>query len=113
MKYITLYLAAAGWTAFVVWYWIRAKWWKSDIGRNTMFVSMALAVALLRLVTQLIWPTTKHHVWSPIVFYGILAVLAVERIWQMERAQREGRRTVRYGRRKDDIGYHEREHSEQ
>lgn len=97
-------LAGLAWTTFVVWYWLRARWWKVAIGRNTMWLSMLLAITFdrLALVTWLVHTGTKSSSWqiySGVMTYLIATALAVQKTYQMEKAQRS---PVAHNRRKDD-----------
>lgn len=84
-----LLFATLGWLTFIIWYWIRAKWWKNVFGVNTMSVSIALLLILIRLDSLQIWPDLKPSVvWGFILYTGV-AVLAIQRTYLMEKTQRE------------------------
>lgn len=89
-------LAALSWVGLVVWYAIRAKWWKSHIGQNTMGVSAVLALLLVRLTVLLASPPyTPTGFWETffgVAFYLALAYLGVQRIYFVEQSQREAKR---------------------
>lgn len=98
-------LAALAWLTFIVWYSIRAKWWKNPVGRNTFGVSTVLFVILAR-ITLLRWfPHLQQHDIPGIIVYSVAALFGVQRIWFMEKAQREINRMRNLGftRRKTDI----------
>ena len=86
-------LAALSWVGLVVWYAIRAKWWKSHIGQNTMGVSTVLALLLIRLTVLLASPPyTPTGFWETffgVAFYLALAWLGGQRIYFVEQSQRE------------------------
>lgn len=85
--------AALSWVTFVVWYQIRATWWKSQIGQNVMILGAMLAFSFVRLAL-IIWDGTPSHyspgqVLSGFFTYTIAAVIGVQRTYLMEKAQRE------------------------
>src|SRR4051812_20317622 len=100
-------LAAIAWIGLVVWYQIRAKWWKTSIGKNTMGVSFIIALSMVRLfVLQVTLPYTEYKLWETILgvfVYSSLSFLGVQRIVFVEQSQREAtRRSERlYNRRWD------------
>lgn len=102
---IAITLALASWVAFLGWYSLRAKWWRSPVGRNTFNVSLVLMVILLRLAVLRWFPTHhQHDIWG-ILIYLWAAVLGGQRIRFVERAQRDAAAAQRlgYNRRKTDI----------
>lgn len=102
-------LAALSWVTLVVWYAIRAKWWKTHIGQNTMGVSAVLALLLVRLVILLATPPyTPQRFWESlfgVAFYLALAWLGGQRIYFVEMSQREATRRSSggYNRRWNDL----------
>lgn len=73
-------LAAIVWFAFLIWYTVRAQWWRVPVGRNTFGVS-----AVLFLVSLLHWFPNDI---TGIIVYGAVAALGIQRIVQLEKAQR-------------------------
>ncbi len=88
MLTISVVLAALSWGVFLAWFSLRAKWWKSQIGRNTFGVSAVLFAVLLRIALVRVWPEFTD--WTPlgVVIYLAAAAFAIQRIVFMERAQR-------------------------
>ena len=86
---VTVFAATFGWLVFIVWYWIRATWWKGPIGRNTMFTTGILFLILLRRSVVDIWPSFNEHPIVGILIYGTAFGLAIQRTIHMERAQRK------------------------
>lgn len=69
-------IATAVWTAFLVWYTVRARWWVRAFGWNTALTSLALVLVVC-------YPGNP---W-------VLAFVAAAGVWRiiiLERAQREG-----------------------
>lgn len=101
---LTITAATLSWFSFIVWYSIRAKWWKSLLGRNTFAVSLVLFAILLRLTVLRWWPTAHEHDFWGIVIYVLATLLAIQRIWFVEKSQREANalRQMGYNRRKTD-----------
>ena len=102
---IAITVAWIVWSAFLVWYSIRAKWWKSAIGRNTFGVSLILTVILFRAAALRWFPElAQSEVWG-VLIYTIAAGFGVQRILFVEDAQREitRERELGYTRRKTDI----------
>ena len=90
--------AALTWLAFIVYYWIRATWWRGPLGRNTMFVSMALFLVLFRITILNFFPNLQPNIPLGVIFYGALGWLAIQRIVFAEKSQRE--QPFRAGRKK-------------
>lgn len=94
-------LAAVSWVTLVVWYQIRAKWWKTKIGYNTMGVSFVIALSMVRLFfLQLTPPYSAYAAWE--VIFGIflylaLAFLGAQRIVFVEQSQQEQQRRIALG----------------
>lgn len=82
-------LAAAIWLSFLVWYTVRASWWKKPLGRNTFGVSFILFVILVRDTAVHLNPSLHRYAWVGIVVYSVAALLGVQRLVAMEKAQRE------------------------
>lgn len=102
---IAVSIAAVAWTAFVIYYTIRAKWWKNAYGRNTMLVSAVLAVILLRISILRWWPHLAQHDWVGVLVYSGAAIAAVRRFLFVEHAQREAvaAKKLGYTRRSTDV----------
>lgn len=81
-------LALAAPLAFVVLYWIHARWWQSPTGRNVMGISLAFAAVLALVVAQALVPDYPGRRIAQIVVYGSAIALFVQRTVQMLRAQR-------------------------
>lgn len=91
---IPTFVATVAWFMVVAWYWIRAKWWKSPIGRNTMGISIAIALALLRLTySQLDGISPAPMPWYLTAFgsiiYSYLAYNGFRRVYLIEQSQRQ------------------------
>lgn len=86
-------LALLAWTILVIWYWIRAKWWKTFMGQNMMGLSILVALSLgLRLVNQVVTPREDYRPWQVILgvaIYGLLAFFGFQRVYFVEQSQRE------------------------
>lgn len=112
---LTIPAVAAGvaWTVFVVWYAIRAKWWKTQVGQNVMILGLLLAFSFDRLAIVILQTDgavrTTSQVVTGVIMYGLSAFLGVWRTILMEKAQREksvelAKKTeLGYNRRKTDI----------
>lgn len=90
---LAIYTAAIMWTVMVVWYSIRARWWKGEYGINTWLVSFTIAVALDRLAIIVLFDNLLPPVLSfyiGMTTYILLAVTGVHRLYLLEKAQREG-----------------------
>lgn len=87
----SILIATASWATFLVWYSVRAKWWKHSVGWNTFGVSLMLFLILLRLSILRAHPTANDGALPGIVIYTMTAALAVQRVVFMEKAQRENR----------------------
>lgn len=90
---LAIYSAAAVWTVMVIWYSVRAKWWKGEYGINTWLVSFIIAVALDRLALLILFegflpPLLSYYIGFSTYF--ILAGAGVQRLYLLEKAQREG-----------------------
>lgn len=91
---VALVLAAAAWAAFSLWYMIRARWWKSAYGINTLAVSTVLAIAFTRLAMLTCWPQIRADLeWTGLSVYVLIAALGIHRFFLLEKAQAEGERT--------------------
>lgn len=90
---IAQFFAALMWTSFTVWYMIRAKWWKSAFGWNTMLVSATITVLLVRLTVLTYNPNFKMDLlFFGTVLYTLFGVTGAHRLFLLERAQRSGNR---------------------
>lgn len=81
-------VAFLAWLTFVIWYAMRARWWRSPEGRNVMGVAVALTWALGIIVAAYLWPDYAIRPWLVLITYVVLAALGVQRTVQMERRQR-------------------------
>lgn len=85
----SIVLCAVAWLTFVIWYTLRAKWWKKSLGWNTFGVSAFLVLLVGRLALIRLTGDEWDFVASGVVVYLLGTGLAVQRIIYMERAQRE------------------------
>lgn len=84
-------LAGLAWSTFCVWYWIRATWWKSQIGQNVMILGLLLAFTFSRAAYYL-WTNPMPNVSvnqqiSGILIYLTATAIAVQRTYLMNDAQ--------------------------
>lgn len=86
---VAIWAATMTWGAFLVWYTIRAKWWKHTIGQNTFGVSVVLFVLLARLALDRVNLATEATDTIGVFLYGAAALFGVQRIFFVERAQRD------------------------
>lgn len=91
------------WTTFVVWYWIRATWWKSQIGKNVMILGMLIAFTFDRTAFYL-WQVSHEEISGAQYATGLFtyiaaALIGVQRTYLMEQSQR---RPVKQNRRAGD-----------
>lgn len=82
-------VAALAWLTFIVWYTIRARWWKNSYGRNAVEVSALIFIVLARIAIVSHYPNLKQSDIVGTIVYSAAALFAVHRISLMERAQRE------------------------
>jgi hypothetical protein len=80
------------WLLFLVWYSVRAKWWRSPEGRNVWGVALALTVALGMIVAAYTWRDYAARPYVVLTVYVGLAALAIQRTVQLERNQRRNRK---------------------
>lgn len=85
---IPTFIALLVWVTFIVWYSLRARWWKNPFGRNTAFVSVAVILLLLRLVILQFFPTVPTTTVGGFLVYMGIAAAGVHRTYLMEREQR-------------------------
>ncbi|MEV7140780.1 putative phage holin [Streptomyces tauricus] len=85
-------LAAAVCGAFVVLFHLRARWWRTDLGRNQMGLPAAIGALCLYTILVSLWPDGCFA----IVLRGVrtaivltITVLMAQRIRMMLQAQRE------------------------
>lgn len=79
------------WFCFLVWYTVRAKWWKVGVGRNTFGVSLVLFLVLLR-ATLLQWvPDLRQYNVAAYVVFSLALVLGIQRLIYVEKAQRKAK----------------------
>lgn len=96
-------LSAIAWTTVVVWYWIRAKWWKTPVGKNAMTLYILLALNFIRL-SIFSWIVPFGHlrldqVATGFVTYTISAYVGFRALHLIEDAQSA---SLVHNRRKDD-----------
>lgn len=89
---IPTFAAALVWIGVFVYYWVRAKWWKSPEGRNTEAVSAVVAILLIRLSVIHIWPDYVDRSVSGFIVYTLAGIVGLWRIGLIEKAQRGVRR---------------------
>jgi len=77
------------WLGFLIWYSIRAKWWRVPEGRNVWGVALALTAALGMVNASYIWPDYSLRPIVVLTVYVSLALLGIQRTVQMERNQRK------------------------
>lgn len=84
-----LITAAVIWWGFVVWYWIRSKWWKNRYARNMMGVgaNIAIVYTLLALLVTIGWQPWMLWLWLAQIVSMI--VLGAQRTYFAEQVQRE------------------------
>lgn len=88
MLEFSLVLACFAWFVFVVWYTVRAKWWKVPVGRNAFGVSLVLFLILLRITLARLWPGFRELEPAAVVIYLAAAAYGFQRVYQLEKAQR-------------------------
>ncbi|MFJ4617437.1 hypothetical protein [Streptomyces sp. NPDC088812] len=85
-------LATAVCTAFVVIYHLRARWWRTDLGRNQMGLPAAIGALCLYTVLVSIWPDGCFAIVMrgvrTLIILGI-SVLMAQRIGMLLKAQRD------------------------
>lgn len=89
----TVLCTSVVWGLFLVWYTLRAKWWKTLVGRNTFGVSAVLFVILVR-ATLLRWNDDFVDV-AGIIIYVAAGLFGIQRIIAMESAQRSGKEKIK------------------
>lgn len=89
MAVTSLLGATVVWWVFVIWYALRAKWYKVASGRNVMGVSVGLASVLtLFSIGVVVGRFTGYEVIWGIVFL-VTTVGGIHRIYYVEKIQRE------------------------
>jgi hypothetical protein len=91
---IPTFLATLAWISVVAWFWIRAKWWKTDVGRNAMGLSFFIAISLMRLSYAHLnhRATTHSSFWLTafgIFIYTGLTFFGAQRVYFIEQSQRQ------------------------
>lgn len=91
---IPTFTATVAWLGVIVVYWLRAKWWKSSVGWNTMGISVFIALALLRLAYTHVdaVPAGRMSFWLTafgVLIYGGLTYFGAQRICLILDAQRQ------------------------
>lgn len=87
--------AALAWLTFIVWYTIRARWWKNSYGRNAVEVSAIIFIVLARIALVSHFPEMKQNDIVGTVVYFAAMLFAIHRIALLEQAQRESDRIDR------------------
>lgn len=90
---ISILFAAVAWLTCVTWYSITAKWWHNAYGINTWMVSFTITVALTRLAVLVLAPDFLSPLvssWIGISTYVLLAIAGFQRLYLIDKAQREG-----------------------
>lgn len=83
--------AAVMWLAFSVWYMVRATWWKSAFGWNTLLVSLTVTILLIRLAFLTYSPNYKTDlIFTGFSIYILFGGLGLHRLILLEKAQRQG-----------------------
>lgn len=90
-----VYLAWATWTIFIVAYWLLARWWESDIGRNVMGVALVVWGLLALIAAQQTWPDYALRTLAQALIYGGAVVFGAQRTVQMVREQLHKRKARR------------------
>lgn len=96
----TLLGATIVWWTFVVWYALRAKWYKVASGRNVMSVSVGLASVLSLFSIGVVFGRFAGYeaVWG--IVFLVITVGGIHRIYYVEKIQRQvGRLTSELPRR--------------
>lgn len=91
---IPTFAATLAWISVVTWYWIRAKWWKAPVGRNTMGISMFIALVLARLSYMHLDDVPPAPVSTASTLFGVfvylgLTVAGLHRLYLIEDSQRK------------------------
>lgn len=87
--------AALAWLTFIVWYTIRARWWKNSYGRNAVEVSAIIFIVLARIALVSHFPWMKQNDIVGTIVYFAAMLFAIHRIALLEQAQRESDRIDR------------------
>lgn len=91
---IPTFAAAASWIVVVVWYSVRAKWWKTFIGQNTWAISFIIMLALIRLsiihltLSSSVRADVGSTVFGFLIYFG-LAYVGIQRVYLIEESQRK------------------------
>lgn len=89
------YVALVVWVLFIVTYWVLARWWESEIGRNVMGVALVVTGLLALIVAQNLWPDYRLRPYAQCVVYGAAILFGIQRGVQVVRAQIHRRRKAR------------------
>ena len=81
--------AVGAWGLFCTWYTIRAKWWRKPLGRNIFGVSFVLFLVLLWGLLNRTISGFHENMWISAIVYVAAAWYGLQRLIQMEGAQRE------------------------
>lgn len=84
-----LIYAALAWTGFSAWYMLRAKWWRTPFGWNTLGVSITLSAIFTLFTLMMAFPSFKVDLRAVgLGFYILIGLLGTHRIILLEREQR-------------------------
>lgn len=89
------YVALIVWVLFIVTYWVLARWWESEIGRNVMGVALVVTGLLSLIVAQNLWPDYRLRPYAQTFVYGAAIIFGIQRGVQVVRAQIHRRRKAR------------------
>ena len=85
---VPTFIATIVWLAVVVYYGLRARWWRTPEGRNTQAVSLLMALVLLRLSIYHLTPDYVDLTVTGFLLYLGAALVGIWRRGLIEKAQR-------------------------
>ena len=86
---VSLIWAAVTWLVFLVWYLVRATWWKSPFGWNTVAASFIFTILFGRLMMLYLDPDVKGDLaFTGLLIYILSGAVAVHRTILLEKVQR-------------------------
>lgn len=88
---ISLFVSALAWWGFVTWYTYKANWWSTPYGRNVAGVAIGLALALTLFGMGVTFGQWPGHEIAYTVIFQFLTVMAIQRTYHMDKAQRDSR----------------------
>lgn len=88
-------LAVLTWATFLVWYTLRARWWKHPIGRNIFGTGLVIMLIFLRLFGTRTVEGFKELEVVGLAVYGLAVVMGIQRIYHMETAQHEFKKPIK------------------